>query len=368
MNGPSSKFHKPPAPLSAEGERYSIEDVFLSIPVSDLARSLEFYKEKQGFRLLMIRPADDPREAVIEKGGARVRLFKASPDQVKQGPVLEFESPDKSSNIQYDPDGLPIAYLPKEDFPDSFEAGPQKFQFMRATPEGWHQGRAGMEYRDLIPDRLNGHYIASHIHVKDHTSLADQPHFHPIRYQMIYCLAGEASVSYQDQGPDIVFKAGDCLLQPPGIIHRVNACSDGFQVLEICSPADHATWIADESMFNTKKKSKKTYGDQYFCHSQATKAQWQESENHSKRSFGFGKATKSDFDPVILRFHQKSYEISPVPYNRFFFLLKGGLDLDYPGHPVLSFQAHDCYVIPAHQPARLTHIAPHAELIEVPLI
>ncbi len=368
MNGPSLKFHKPPAQPSVKGERYSIEDVFLSIPVSDLARSLDFYKEKQGFRLVMIRPADDPREAVIEKGGSRVRLFKASPEQVKQGPVLEFESSNKASNIQYDPDGLPIAFLPKEDFPDSFEAGPQKLQFMRATPEGWHQGRAGMEYRDLIPDRLNGHYIASHIHVKDHTSLADQPHFHPIRYQMIYCLTGEASVSYQDQGPDIVFKAGDCLLQPPGIIHRVNACSDGFQVLEICSPADHATWIADESMFNTKKKTKKTYGDQYFCHSQATKAQWKESLEGSRRSLGFGKATKSDFDPVILRFHQKSYEISPVPYNRFFFLLKGGLDLDYPGHPVLSFQAHDCYVIPAHQPARLTYIAPHAELIEVPLI
>ena len=364
MNGASSKFHKPPA----KGERYYIEDIFLSIPVLDFGRSLAFYREELGFRLEMIRPADEPREAVIEKNGSKVRLFKASAEQVKQGPVLELESSKDLSAIAQDPDGLPIVCLPKEDFPGSFDAGPQKFQFMRATPEGWHQGRAGMEYRDLIPDRLNGQYIASHIHVKARTSLADQPHFHPIRYQMIYCLEGEASVSYQDQGPDIVFKAGDCLLQPPGIVHRVNTCSDGFQVLEICSPADHETWIAGESMFNPKKKLKKTYGNQYFCHSQGTRSRWQQSENHSKRSFDFGKATQSDFDPAILRFHQKAHAINPVPCNRFFFLLKGGFRLEPPDHPVLSLQAHDCYVVPAHQPARLTHIVPHTELVEVPLV
>jgi mannose-6-phosphate isomerase-like protein (cupin superfamily) len=42
-------------------------------------------------------------------------------------------------------------------------------------------------------------------------------------------------------------RAGDCVLQPPLIRHRVMESSAGAEVVEICAPAEHIT-MADRSM------------------------------------------------------------------------------------------------------------------------
>ena len=44
------------------------------------------------------------------------------------------------------------------------------------------------------------------------------------------------------------FHAGDCWLQPPGIVHNELACSDDLLNLEICSPASFATTPIDSAM------------------------------------------------------------------------------------------------------------------------
>src|SRR5262245_16952015 len=64
----------------------------------------------------------------------------------------------------------------------------------------WTAGRAGMMYRDLIPDRLGGKLIASHIRIIDGGEVADSVHYHKINFQVIYCLKGTIRVVYEDQG------------------------------------------------------------------------------------------------------------------------------------------------------------------------
>lgn len=105
------------------------------------------------------------------------------------------------------------------------------------------KGRAGMEYRDLIPDRLGGRVIASHIRIANGGEVSDYVHYHKIRFQMIFCKAGWIRVVYEDQGPPFLMHAGDCVLQPPGIRHRVLESSAGAEVIEVSSPAEHETWV-----------------------------------------------------------------------------------------------------------------------------
>ena len=54
--------------------------------------------------------------------------------------------------------------------------------------------------------------------------------------------AGCASV-YEDQGQPFVLEAGDCVLQPSGIRHRVLESSAGLEVIEVTSPAEHPTHV-----------------------------------------------------------------------------------------------------------------------------
>ena len=46
--------------------------------------------------------------------------------------------------------------------------------------------------------------------------------------------------TYQDHG-EHTFTKGDCILQPPGIVHNELDCSDDVEILEIYSPAVHET-------------------------------------------------------------------------------------------------------------------------------
>ena len=104
-----------------------------------------------------------------------------------------------------------------------------------------------MGYRDLIPNRQGGRFIASHIRIPTGGPVPDYTHHHHIRFQMIFCHQGWADLVYEDQGPPFRFEAGDCVLQPPHIRHQVLATSDAFEVVEIGCPADHDT-LRDNQM------------------------------------------------------------------------------------------------------------------------
>ena len=73
-----------------------------------------------------------------------------------------------------------------------------------------------MRYRDLIPDRLGGRFIASHILIPEGGPVADYVHFHHIRFQMIYCYRGWVKVAYEDQGePMLMPRATASCSRPP---------------------------------------------------------------------------------------------------------------------------------------------------------
>ena len=105
----------------------------------------------------------------------------------------------------------------------------------------WEVGRAGMLYRDLIPGRVDGQVIASHIRIPDGGPVGDWVHYHHVQFQMIYCHRGWVKVVYEDQGEPFVMRPGDCVLQPPEIRHQVLECSDGMEVVEVAVPADYET-------------------------------------------------------------------------------------------------------------------------------
>ncbi len=199
----------------------------------DIEESLSHYIADLGYRLIKIFPADRPRIAVVEKDGRRVQL--------------------ESDHLEEEP-----------------EFAPEKGHFVVSRADDsavWHEGRAGMQYRDLIPGRLGGRVIASHIRIPEGGPVPDYVHFHKIDFQIICCIRGWCELVYEDQGPSFRFEAGDCVLQPPGIRHRVLKCSDGFEVIELSSPAEHPTYAEHgfELPTNTVARER-SFAGQTFLH------------------------------------------------------------------------------------------------------
>jgi len=195
----------------------------------------------EGYRLDIIYPADDPYEAVLCGPGGTLRL---------------------TSN--------PGALRPTGELPP-FQP---EFVLTRASADGG-AGRAGMLYRDLIPSRLGGRYVASHITIPGGGPVADWVHYHRIAFQIIAVRSGWVRVVYEDQGEAFVMRAGDVVLQPPEIRHRVLDSGDDLQVVEIGAPALHETF-ADHAMLlpTTTHQPQRIYGGQHFLRHIATETEW----------------------------------------------------------------------------------------------
>src|SRR5262245_11435730 len=146
---------------------------------------------------------------------------------------------------------------------------------LNATNDAWYVGRAGMEYRDLIPGRLGGRFIASHIRIPGGGETQDYVHYHKALFQMIYCKAGWARVVYEDQGPPFALEAGDCVLQPPEIRHRVLESSAGFEAIEVACPAEYETRADHEMRLPTGEVfPERLFGGQRFALHRAREANW----------------------------------------------------------------------------------------------
>ncbi|MEL7158122.1 MAG: AraC family ligand binding domain-containing protein [Actinomycetota bacterium] len=201
--------------------------------------TVAFFTDELGFRLQLITPADDPRLAVVEGLGLRLRIERdRAPGPITL--VVEGEGPARRA-----PNGAVVEFVP----PRALAVPPLQPELVVA-PAGddgdWIEGRAGMRYRDLLPSRLGGRFIASHIEVCDGGPVADLVHHHDIRFQLIFCHQGWVDVVYQGQGPPFRLEAGDAVLQPPGLRHEVLASAAGARVVEIGCPAEHDTWFDHE--------------------------------------------------------------------------------------------------------------------------
>lgn len=98
----------------------------------------------------------------------------------------------------------------------------------------WHQERHQRRLRRPLI-RHNGKKTKDEV---------QQWHAHDCTFQLVYVLNGWATFEYEGQGQRTI-RAGDCILQTPGIKHREIACSDDFEVLEIVSPANFTTRLVE---------------------------------------------------------------------------------------------------------------------------
>ncbi len=204
----------------------------LALEARDLDRAVSFLEERAGLRLERLRPADGPREALLLGEGFRLRLRRPP-----AGPETDTAPPC-----------------------DRLWVG-------AAASARFAPGRAGMLYRDLRPDRAGGRVVASHIRIPRGGPVPDRVHFHEVGFQVLGCVRGWVRVAYQDQGEPVLFRAGEVVVQPPGLRHRVLECSDGLEVVEVASPADH--WTAfdpDLALPNEGGDPERRFSGQRFLH------------------------------------------------------------------------------------------------------
>ena len=131
-----------------------------------------------------------------------------------------------------------------------------------------------MLYRDLIPGRLGGRYIASHITIPGGGPVSDWVHYHRISLQMIYVRRGWVRVVYEDQGDPFVMNEGDLVLQPPEIRHRVLESSGPLEVVEITAPAAHETFADHRMELPAGDRPDRLYSGQRFLHHVADDTAW----------------------------------------------------------------------------------------------
>jgi len=309
------------------------------IRVPDLAEAIEYFTRRLGFRLNMIVPADDPVVAILTGQGLRLRL--ESPGGAALGIDRQSAATPELIVTRFDPD------------------------------EGWHAGRAGMLYRDLIPGRLGGKLIASHIRIPDGGPVPDYVHYHKVRFQMIFCRKGWVRVVYEDQGPPFILEAGDCVLQPPGIRHRVLDASAGLEVIEIGSPALHETWADHDLQLPTPdERPARIFEDQRFVHHREGEAKWGpwRLDGFEARDTGIAAATGGLAAVCVVRSSGESItDLSAAGKElSFLFVLKGKLRLFDQSSDDHILQADDCCVLPAGEAYTLSADS-DLEMLEVRL-
>lgn len=265
----------------------------------DLNASIQFLTRTLGFKVRLIMPSEAPTLAVLNAHGCTLRLQVAAPADPIAPTHLRLlcdmaALPPGTPATLHGPDGLRVDVVPA-DAPIDVPPGTQEFVLTRlAGPESWGAGRAGMLYRDLIPSRLGGRFVASHIRLPQGGPVPDYVHFHRVRFQAIFCKTGWIRLVYEDQGEPFLLNAGDCVLQPPEIRHRVLECAAGAEVVEIGCPAIHETHGDPEMALPTGAcLPERDYQTQKFVRHVAAQAGWAPSRlpGFEARDTGIARAT-----------------------------------------------------------------------------
>jgi quercetin dioxygenase-like cupin family protein len=295
----------------------------LNLAIDDLKR--------QGFRLDLIYPADDPQTAVLSNVSEAVRLTTR-----------------------------PGAPAPSDRLP-SFT--PEFLLTRSGASPG--QGRAGMLYRDLIPGRFGGRYIASHISIPEGGPVADWVHYHRIALQIIYVRRGWVRVVYEDGGAPFEMREGDLVVQPPEIRHQVLESSPGLEVIEISAPAVHATYADHQLELPSGSNPDRIFGGQRFLRHVAAETAWTAANGGEAQETEVEIATSGLADVRTVRTRNREVLSFGGQHGElvFGFVLDGSAMLDYRGlHEV---GPADAFVIPPGQPWRLSHPSGDFRLLHV---
>ena len=353
-------------------DKQQITGAEVVLPCPQLETTLAFFCERLGFQLQAIFPADAPAVAVLAGHGLRLRLERGvvgGPGQIR----LLCRAPDGvagGERMLVAPNGTRIE-LAEAEMPVVVPPLKPELVIARITGEaGFDAGRAGMLYRDLIPGRLGGRFIASHIRIPQGGPVPDYVHYHNIRFQMIFCRTGWVRLVYEDQGQPFVMMAGDCVLQPPQIRHRVLESSPGLEVIEIASPALHETFAENVLTLPTERLDPgRDFGGQRFLWHVAARARWQNWRvpGFEYRDTGMHEATRGLAGTRVVR-PKGASEMPLATHERelqFFFVLDGTATLACEGTHRLA--PGDAITIPAGSPWALRECSDALSLLEVTL-
>ncbi|KXS12805.1 hypothetical protein M427DRAFT_34440 [Gonapodya prolifera JEL478] len=293
---------------------------------------------QSSYSLLSICPADAPVAALLGTKGA-------SPDDARVALVVNGENRwEEAIRVMQGGDAVVL---------DANDNGAEWIVNRSGDESG--EGRAGMRYRDLIPGRLGGRVVASLISIPDGGPVADYVHHHRIDFQMIFCRSGSVRVVYESQGPPFDLHAGDCVIQPPHIRHRVLEASKGLEVVEIASPAVHATY-PDPGMElpGGADDPGRSWGGQTFVRHIAESAEWQEGRGRwtgwEERDLGIGLATGGTYKASVAR----SKDVGEGQWRAathgsdliFWFVLDGQVEIQKGDGSVLVLLNGDSLVVP----------------------
>ena len=291
-----------------------------TLDVLDLSEAISDYRSK-GWNVQTIRPADDPYEATVQSpDGDTIRL--------RRTPIVVSRAEDS-------------------------DAG--------------HTGRASMTYRDLIPGRWDGRFIASHIAVPNGGDIPDDVHYHDVTFQFLAVRTGWVDVLYEGQGETIRMNPGDIVLQPPGIRHRVLATSPGFDIIEIGCPADHLTNFDHEMALPNGVYGDYAWGGQQFVFS--TPGDFSEGWDHpgfSSDDSGIGAATNGIVEVRRVRTAQQSHVYESKPFEfRFIFVMDGDIDVTVTDGAVYHLTSGDSIALPPAAQATIAQGSHEATLLDV---
>jgi len=345
------------------------------VPSVGLRQDMPFFTKQLGFRLDEIFPADDPAVAVLSGHGVRIRLDSRVGDDVSL-PVLRLlvDNPADIADgetVLTAPNGMRVE-IDRRDPPMIMPETRHNYIVRRLADQApWVIGRAGMQYRDLIPDRLGGSIIASHIRIPDGGPVPDMVHYHTVGFQLIFCLAGWVDLVYEDQGPEFRLHAGDCVIQPPEIRHRVLFASDNIEVLEIGVPAEHVTTIDhDMTLPNGPANPDRRFQGQRFVHHREAEAEWDawRLPGFTARDTGIADGTNGVAGVEVAKWTGGDVVTATHDCDILFHLVKtGGMTLSVEGEPDCVLSAGDAFVVPPGRPARFSDCSDDLELIEVAL-
>lgn len=345
----------------------------IRLPSTDLGEDISFFTKALGMRMDMIYPADDPRIAALSGHGLNLRLEKGAPEPAGTLRILT-DAPESFAQGKRQltaPNGTRIEI--EELNPPLVLPDPQSSFCLRRLADGapWVIGRAGMQYRDLVPDRLGGSMIASHIRIAEAGPVPDMVHFHKVGFQLIFCVAGWVDVVYEDQGPPIRLHAGDCFIQPPEIRHRVLESGDGLEVIEIGVPAEHVTEIDHQMTLPTPHlRPDREWDGQRFVHNTAREARWQPSRlpGFEARDTTIAEHTRDVATVMVHRPGDGAPEWAVHDAGILFgYVMSGSVTLETRENGTHQLEKGDAFVIPPEMPTRLSAASPDFELLEVAL-
>ena len=345
----------------------------IRLPTRELRDDIPFYTKTLGLRLDMIYPADDPQVGVFSGHGLRLRIEKGAAEPAGTIRIL-CDDPDGFANGQRSlvaPNGTRVE-IEERDPPLVLPPTQHSFVVRRLADQApWIIGRAGMHYRDLVPDRLGGSIIASHIRIPDGGPVPDMVHFHKVGFQLIFCIKGWVDVVYEDQGGPLRLHAGDCFIQPPEIRHRVLEASDGIEVIEIGVPAEHITEIDHDMELPTPHlRPDREWDGQKFVFNTADGAAWGPFRvpGYSCRDTTINANTKGVASVQVVR--PSGGETVWARHDTdilFAFVMSGSVTLEGEGKAPYTLEAGDAFVIPPGLRTALSNPSQDLEFMEVTL-